>query len=145
MKTARLARPDDLAEGEFIDRLELILTELGVQRGQVFFVAAPDTSEAHTRSGDPDTSRKAAATIDDLNDNQRAVLRVFEEWGRPMSDEQLQHRYEMAARAELLPRQSDSGVRTRRSELRDDGFLVEAGKTHNAGGREVQLFGLPNS
>lgn len=145
MRATRLTRPDDLGSSEFVDDLELALTNLGIEPGQVFFLAAPTTQEAQTRTTDPDTSRKAAATIADLNDNQRAVLRIFNSKPYPLSDEQLEQHYVLAARARVVPTQSPSGIRSRRSELRDEGFLVEAGKTKNSRGREVQLFAVPNS
>lgn len=75
------------------------------------------TVEAVARSTDPPTSWAAAKSLGDLRESQSAVLAFLREHG-PMTDEQLVARYDRE------PRQSPSGLRTRRKELVEDFDLV---------------------
>ncbi len=68
---------------------------------------------AHARRTDPETSHAAAASLDTITirESQREVYALFLQYG-PMTDE------EMVAQAHLNDvQQSESGLRTRRSEL----------------------------
>lgn len=85
---------------------------------------APTVDELHvrsTRATDPQTSWDAAMTTwSELRETQQAVLALFD---CPMTDE------EMIARAQSAGvKQSTSGLRTRRSELVDLGFLHDSGE-----------------
>lgn len=76
------------------------------------------TNRAHARRTDPSTSHAAAASVgSDLTDNQRAVMTVLRVVGRPVLDEELVREYLSRYKALHLPRQSESGIRSRRSEL----------------------------
>jgi hypothetical protein len=87
--------------------------------------------EAHARRGDPVTSHEAAASIksEEIRRSQQGVLSMFRKYG-PMHDVALQERYLFNATENAdLPRQSESGIRTRRSELVTKGVLEDSGKT----------------
>ncbi len=79
---------------------------------------------AHARRTDPDTSHQAAASIsvDDLRESQRRVWRVIHNWG-PLTDTDLCRLYRETVPA---PKQSDSGLRTRRRELVDAGLVFDS-------------------
>jgi hypothetical protein len=77
---------------------------------------------AHARSTDPATSHAAAASLPDLRASEIEVLGLFAHVGSRLTDEQLIAR----ARAAGLT-QSDSGLRTRRSELVDLAYVQDSG------------------
>lgn len=99
------------------------------------------TDFAFARRADPDTSHEAAASItpDTLRDSQAAVLRVLRASG-PMTDEELIGMYGGWCNVTDLPRQSDSGIRTRRKELERLGFLRDAGRKRTASGRAAIVW-----
>jgi hypothetical protein len=73
--------------------------------------SAPFDNGVHARASDPETSHAAAASVNQ-SEGQALVLKMFRRYG-PMTDEVLQARMK-----EHLPGMlSESGVRTRRSEL----------------------------
>jgi hypothetical protein len=81
---------------------------------------------AHARSTDPETSHEAAASIgsDKIRVSQQIVLDLLRVHG-PMHDRTLADVYAMLAH---LPPQSESGLRTRRSELVARGLVVDSGE-----------------
>ena len=81
--------------------------------------------QAHARTTDPDTSHEAARSLtsEKLRESQAAVRKVFIVF-KEMSDTDLQIYYKSLS----LPRQSTSGLRTRRRELVDMGILHNTGK-----------------
>lgn len=85
------------------------------------FAPQPEPA-AHARHTDPATSHEAAASVTELTEKQRVVLDLFEQHG-PMADHELLRIYRIGT----LPPQSDSGLRTRRSELVAAGKLVQSG------------------
>lgn len=86
---------------------------------------------AHARHGDPVTSHRAAASVTELTAKQEAVLRVFNNYKR-LTDEQLATIYSTLPD---FPAQSESGLRTRRSEL------VTRGKVKDSGERGLTAMG----
>lgn len=73
-------------------------------------------------------TRHTILHMTDLTPNQQAVLRVLRATG-PCTDEQLVAQYPIWSQAlinESLPQQTPSGIRTRRSELFDLGFVEHA-------------------
>jgi len=88
--------------------------------------------EAHARKDDPETSHQAAASItpDKLSASQHAVYDAFGVTAQ-MSDEGLRALYKKERSKDWpqyeWPAQSDSGIRTRRSELVRCGLLKDSG------------------
>jgi hypothetical protein len=89
--------------------------------------------QQRTRTTDPETSLAAAASLDpdNLRASQSAVLRFMRDRG-PMTDVDLVDAYTSTpadrALIENLPRQSASGLRTRRAELVAGGLVVDTGE-----------------
>lgn len=81
--------------------------------------------EAATRQGDPEESYSAAASTGNLTVNQRSVMTLMRVLGKPVLDEELIKAYERHRKALLLPEQSESGLRSRRSELSNAGLLTQ--------------------
>lgn len=95
---------------------------------------------ARARSTDPATSHAAAASLGDLRPSQAAVLALFQELG-PMADEALLISYRERA---VEPSQSDSGLRSRRAELVDQGLLEDSGERGLTGsGRATIVWRIP--
>lgn len=78
-----------------------------------------------------------------LTENQTAILTVFKLVG-PMLDESLIAYYNRVRVPYKLPRQSDSGIRSRRSELAkmEPPKLVEVGKAKMSTGRVGRVWNL---
>ena len=76
------------------------------------------------RTGDPDTSHAAAKSVRNLTNKQEAVLTLFQGYG-PMTDETMRVKY--LASGHRGP-QSESGLRTRRSELVRKGLVKDSGE-----------------
>ena len=77
-----------------------------------------------TTPSDPETSHGAADSVTDLTEKQEAVFRVLEIHG-PGSDASLSYWYTLHG----VPRQSESGLRTRRAELVRKGLVRDTGET----------------
>jgi hypothetical protein len=100
---------------------------------------------ARARRTDPVTSHEAAKSIKpkELTERQQAVLLVYQGEGS-MSDEMLLVAYRSAKwRAFKLPKQSDSGLRTRRSELSKAGLLVPMFYGLTKAGRKTRFWATP--
>jgi hypothetical protein len=85
---------------------------------------------AYARRTDPETSHAAAASIgeDSLRASQAAVLAVLRTHG-PLVDVELDEMYDqMRIDGWPIPEQSPSGLRTRRRELVDLGFVIDTGE-----------------
>jgi hypothetical protein len=101
----------------------------------------PDlATEAHARGSDPATSHAAAASLTDLRASQMAVLGLLLSLG-PMTDETLAGHYKRASENDELPKQSSSGLRTRRAELVDAGLVLASGRfEHLTSGRKAIVW-----
>jgi hypothetical protein len=85
--------------------------------------------QPHARSTDRATSQAAARSTQGRQTlNQDAVVRVFRSL-RSATDEQFIDEYRRRQGELALPRQQDSGLRTRRRELADVGVLRDSGRT----------------
>lgn len=94
---------------------------------------------AKARRSDPVTSHEAASSIERMTDKRQAVLDCFKDRAAPMTDEELREWY---ARGRYEP-QSDSGLRTRRKELVDLGYLADTSETRtNSRGRQTKVWAL---
>lgn len=92
---------------------------------------------AATRSGSPETSYEAAASVEDLTAKQNAVCWLLREFGA-MTDQQIAQRYPTPG---FLPVQSESGLRTRRSELVALGKVEFSGSWGStSGGRRSRIW-----
>lgn len=84
---------------------------------------------ALARRADPATSHDAARSIqgDRLRDSQEAILALLRRFG-PMCDTELLDTYQRYAASSDYPRQSPSGIRSRRHELVNAGRVVDTGE-----------------
>ena len=82
------------------------------------------TLTPRARSTDPQTSADAARSVTGLREKQKAVLRVFDAYGPQTLGELVQSYRYLSLK---LPRQSDSGIRTRCSELVAMGLVRDTG------------------
>ena len=77
---------------------------------------APVSAEPATRKGHPETSRAAAASVQNMRASHKRVLAMFRTYG-DMTDETLAEYLNEAAKDTGIKLMSPSGVRSRRSEL----------------------------
>ena len=80
----------------------------------------------NARNTDPTTSHEAAASVTRVTDKRTACLNAIRELG-PCTDEELAIHYARGVAEDRWPRQSQSGLRTRRSELTREGVLRDSG------------------
>lgn len=87
-----------------------------------------ESPRRRSRRGGSETSLQAAESVVDLRENQRAVRAALERLGRA-TDERLVAYYRANAGIETgWPEQSESGIRTRRHELVEQGFAEDSGR-----------------
>lgn len=77
---------------------------------------------ASARHTDPSTSHEAAMTVGRITETQEFILKALK---RPATDVDLLERYRNYKTA---PYASESGIRSRRSELVKQGLVVDTGK-----------------
>lgn len=75
----------------------------------------------NTRTLDPQTSHDAEASVTGLAETYRIILSTLRESG-PMNDQALIRAFQRSGK-----RASDSGIRSRRSELTAQGLIVDTG------------------
>jgi hypothetical protein len=78
------------------------------------------------RNGDPQTSHDAAASVQEVSAAQTRLLALYALLGQ-MTDTQLVDNYRQMAAGGDWPPMSDSGIRTRRHELVQQGRVVDSG------------------
>lgn len=94
----------------------------------------------NTRISDPSTSRLAAESVKHVTVQQRAILRILV---TDLIDEELVTRYNSLADAQLAPKASPSGIRSRRSELVWAGLVKDTGRREKMStGRSGIVWGL---
>ena len=98
---------------------------------------------ANARLTDPETSHQAAASVDNITATQTAILKLLGAF--PMTDEELVLHYDqqirMGADSYDFPRASASGIRTRRAELVQLGFVKDSGqRAKMASGRNAIVW-----
>lgn len=91
---------------------------------------------AHARRNDPIQSHKAAASVVNQLRIRDAIKQCMAGMG-PMSDEQIISRVRACLHPQMV---SESGIRTRRSELVVSGDVVQCGTGKTASGRECQIW-----
>jgi hypothetical protein len=110
-------------------------------------VPDPDRdNQAHARRTDPPTSHAAARSIasEKIRASQKAILMLLEARG-PLTDEEIATRYAQTSRMlpDHFPPQSPSGLRTRRSELHQAGYVIDTGEQRKLkSGRWAIVWGL---
>lgn len=87
----------------------------------------PVRMRAVARVSDPVTSLEAATSIKDLKTTQKHILEVLDRYG-PATDEEINRYYFHLAQLFDWNPVSPSGLRTRRAELVDAGFIYDTGK-----------------
>ena len=86
-----------------------------------------------TRKTDPETSLAAAESVAKITEKQRSVLAVLRHYG-PATDEEIRDKFPPNS-------QSDSGLRTRRSELVRRGLVRHSGEYRTlASGRQARVW-----
>lgn len=90
----------------------------------------PEPRPPRARTTDSDTSHAAARSVKQLRASQEAVLAVFQDHPEGLTDPEVALSYDRLKyyRPDAFPRQSDSGLRTRRAELVARGFLRDSGR-----------------
>jgi hypothetical protein len=98
--------------------------------------------EAFARRGDPWTSWAAADSLTNLREKQRAALWVLIAfYPDGASLDQIVATYHRVGLPHNLPAQSDSGLRTRVSELAAHGYVYDSGRTRRlASGRQARVL-----
>lgn len=76
----------------------------------------------HARNTDPQTSHEAAASVKDLTETKKHILIAL---NRPRTDIGLGEAYR---NLKFAPRVSESGLRSRRSELVAEGLVKDSGR-----------------
>lgn len=82
---------------------------------------------AQARRTDPSTSFEAAESIRNVNDTHTRILELLTVYG-PKTDEQLAERWALEIPARGWPTITDSGLRSRRAELVDGGYVEDSGE-----------------
>jgi hypothetical protein len=103
---------------------------------------AREEARAVARRTDPETSHEAAASLraEEIRRSQAAVLACLRRFGA-MTDEQIAERYEGARYQYDWPAQSPSGLRTRRGEVVNAGFVEDSGLRRKlASGRRAIIW-----
>lgn len=93
----------------------------------------------HARNTDPATSHEAAAsiTLEHLTKTKRAILAILT---IPMTDDHLQDAYNIAVRKGIAPPASQSGIRSRRNELTQEGLIEPIGHLVKTTGRRAIIW-----
>lgn len=92
---------------------------------------------AHARKTDPVTSSLAAASVTDLTVTKRRVLALLNDG--PLTRDDLIARWRVGFPDDTT---TDQSIRSRLSELMNDGRVEPHGTTTNSRGRSVQIVGL---
>lgn len=93
---------------------------------------------AHARAGDPLTSSLAAASVTGLTATQQRILDLLKRHG-DLTRDALQDAWRSEFPADHT---SDQSIRSRLSELMDEGRVEPVGEALNVRGRRVQIVGL---
>lgn len=81
---------------------------------------------AKARKTDPKTSHAAADSVRNITATHERILDILREYG-PMNDEQIADICEYQVQKADMPHVSESGLRSRRSELVARGLVVDSG------------------
>jgi hypothetical protein len=79
-----------------------------------------------TRTKDPITSHLAAEQVKHLGDTKKAIIRILRR--KQMNDTDLVIAYKNAIATGAAPNASESGIRSRRAELVERGYVIPSGR-----------------
>lgn len=99
---------------------------------------------ALSRGTDPETSRQAAASISGakMRETQRVIVEILDRFG-PACDEDIAVYATQLASLDQAPKQSPSGLRSRRAELVTAGIVRDSGdRTKTSSGRQTIVWEL---
>lgn len=97
---------------------------------------------AYARLTDPQTSHEAAGSVRNVSETHAAIMKIYQTTG-PLTDPELTIQYNKLVLAGLAPRASESGIRSRRSELVDMDLVKDTGhKDKLPSGRYAIIWGL---
>jgi hypothetical protein len=88
----------------------------------------------HARKTDPHTSHEAAASVENITETQKFILKALV---RPRTDGQLIEAYR---KFKFAPQASESGIRSRRAELARDGLVEVVGEVRLPSGRRSRVW-----
>ena len=90
----------------------------------------------HARLTDPSTSHAAASSVQNITETQQAILQLLTL--HPMTDQELVTWYQNQL---IAPRASESGIRSRRAELVEQGLVKDTGERKKlASGRSAVVW-----
>lgn len=78
------------------------------------------------RHTDPLTSHQAAARVKHLSETKKAIMRLL--FRKTMTDVELIKRYNQLVAIGKAPQASESGIRSRRAELVERGYIAPSGR-----------------
>ena len=90
------------------------------------------------RRTDPVTSHEAAESVKNLSETKQGILKAL--GSRSMSDSQIHYEYNRLVMSMDAPMASESGLRSRRSELVADGLVEADGFGRTPFGRRTILW-----
>lgn len=98
------------------------------------------TVQPRARRTDPQTSHDAADKVKHITRVQTVILLIL--WAKgPMTDPQIAEHYHEQVASGSAPNHSESGLRTRRKELVDSGYIVATGEKRRLdSGRYAQVW-----
>jgi hypothetical protein len=102
--------------------------------------AEPLDSEAHARSGDPDASKLAAASIDNLPARYGSIIGVAASLTDPWTYDRLCRVYADRAAAGLAVPQQPSSIRSRCATLRKARWVAKVGTGRSDAGHPATLW-----
>lgn len=91
------------------------------------------------RTTDPETSHQAAASVTHVSRLQAHLLALYQMRG-PLTDTELIDLHAQMVAAGHFPPATDSGIRTRRSELGTSGKLWDVGRSTTPSGRACTVW-----
>ena len=94
----------------------------------------------HARLTDPGTSHEAAQSVDNMTETKKAIFYLLK---YPMTDAMLIQSYGMLVNIKQAPRASESGIRSRRAELVEDGLVMDTGnRLKSPSGRNMIVWAI---
>lgn len=94
----------------------------------------------HARLTDPGTSHQAADSVGNLTETKKAIFYILK---YPMTDAELLDSYRMLVQRNEAPRASESGIRSRRAELVEDGLVMDTGhRAKSPSGRNMIVWAI---